>query len=100
MHQGDQDKVKGVYYINAVDEVTQMEVICGVEKISERFLIPVLEQLIESFPFEIKELHADNGSEYINQMVAKLLNKLLIELTKSRSRQSNDNALVESKMAL
>ena len=97
VHQGDQDKVKGVYYINAVDEVTQVEVVCAVEKISEQYLIPVLEQLIELFPFEIKEIHTDNGSEYINRVVAKLLNKLLIELTKSRARQSNDNALVESK---
>jgi transposase InsO family protein len=97
VHQGDQDQVKGVYYINAVDEVTQMEVVCAVEKISEQYLIPVLEQLIELFPFEIKEIHTDNGSEYINHTVAKLLNKLLIELTKSRARQSNDNALVESK---
>jgi transposase InsO family protein len=97
VHQGDQDGAKGVYYINAVDEVTQMEVICAVEKISENYLIPVLEQMIEYFPFEIKEIHADNGSEYINHTVAKLLNKLLIELTKSRSRQTNDNALVESK---
>jgi transposase InsO family protein len=97
VHQGDQDKEKGVYYINAVDEVTQMEVICAVEKISERYLIPVLEQLIESFSFEIVEIHADNGSEYINGTVVKLLNKLLIELTKSRARQTNDNALVESK---
>ncbi len=97
VHQGDQDRIKGVYYINAVDEVTQMEVVCAVEKISERYLIPVLEQLIDLFPFEIKEIHTDNGSEYINRMVAKLLNKLLIELTKSRARHSNDNALVESK---
>lgn len=97
VHQGDQDGAKGVYYINAVDEVTQMEVICAVEKISENYLIPVLEQIIECFPFKIKEIHADNGSEYINHMVAKLLNKLLIELTKSRARQTNDNALVESK---
>jgi hypothetical protein len=97
VHQGDQDQEKGVYHINAVDEVTQMEVICAVEKISEQYLIPVLEQLIELFPFEIKEVHADNGSEYINHTVVKLLKKLLIELTKSRARQSNDNALVESK---
>lgn len=97
VHQGDQDGMKGVYYINAVDEVTQMEVICAIEKISENFLIPVLEQMIEFFPFKIKEIHSDNGSEYINHRVAKMLNKLLIELTKSRSRQTNDNALVESK---
>lgn len=97
IHQGDQDQVKGVYHINAVDEVTQMEVICAVEKISENYLIPVLEQFIELFPFEIKEIHSDNGSEYINHTVARLLNKLFIELTESRARQSNDNALVESK---
>jgi len=97
VHQGDQDGVKGLYHINAVDEETQFEIVCAVEKISERYLIPVLEQLLEQFPFVILSFHADNGSEYINQHVARLLQKLLIELTKSRARQSNDNALVESK---
>ena len=74
-----------------------MEVVCAVEKISERYLIPVLEQLIDEFPFTVKAIHSDNGSEYINRNVARLLQKLLIELTKSRSRHSNDNALAESK---
>ena len=41
--------------------------------------------------------HSDNGSEYVNAVVAKLLQKLLIEQTKSRPRHSNDNGLVESK---
>ena len=97
VHQGDWDGIKGVYHVNAVDEVTQFEGVASVERISERYLIPVLESLIDSFPFIIKGFHADNGSEYINQRVADLLNKLLIELTKSRSRRTNDNALVESK---
>jgi len=51
VHQGDLDKQKGVYHINAIDEVTQFEVVCSVEKISERYLIPVLEQLLDAFPF-------------------------------------------------
>jgi transposase InsO family protein len=97
VHQGDQDKQKGVYHINAVDEVTQFEVVCTVEKISEHYLMPAIEQLLACFPFVIKGFHSDNGSEYINYKVAKLLSKLLIEFTKSRSRQSNDNAQVESK---
>jgi transposase InsO family protein len=97
VHQGDQDKQKGVYHINAVDEVTQMEVVCSVERISENCLIPVLEAQLDEFPFIIYEIHSDNGSEYINKDVARLLQKLLIELTKSRVRHSNDNALVESK---
>ena len=97
VHQGDLDGRKGLYHINAVDEVTQMEVAACVEKISERFLIPALQQMLEFFPFVILGFHSDNGSEYVNKTVAKLLKKLHVEFTKSRSRHSNDNALVESK---
>jgi hypothetical protein len=97
VHQGDRDKVKGVYHINIVDEVTQYEMIATIEKISERFLKPIIEELLHAFPFMIYEFHSDNGSEYVNHSVARLLNKIHIEFTKSRSRHSNDNALVESK---
>ena len=97
VHQGDQDKQKGVYHINAVDEETQFEVVCSVEKISEQFLIPILKYMLNYFPFKILGFHSDNGSEYINRQVARLLQKLLIEFTKSRPRHSNDNALAESK---
>ena len=99
VHQGDQDGVKGVYHINAVDEITQYEIVLSCQKISEQFLIPILTEMLETFPFNVQGFHADNGSEYINHQVAKLLNKLHIELTKSRSRHSNDNALAESKNA-
>lgn len=99
VHQGDLDGRKGVYHINAVDEVTQFEVVVSVEKISELYLIPALELLLASFPFKIINFHSDNGSEYVNKTVASLLGKLLIEFTKSRPRQSNDNALAEGKNA-
>jgi transposase InsO family protein len=97
VHQGDLDKQKGVYHINATDEVTQFEVVCSVEKISEQYLIPVLAALLAAFPFEILGFHSDNGSEYINKDVERLLSKLHVEFTKSRSRKSNDNALAECK---
>ena len=97
VHQGDQDKRKGVYHINAVDEVTQFQVIVTVERISEAFMKPALITLLATFPFTIKGFHADNGSEYINYTVAELLEKCQIEFTKSHPRQSNDNGLVESK---
>lgn len=100
VHQGDCDGVKGVYHINAVDCVTQFECVATCERISEAFLLPALRALLASFPFTILGFHSDNGSEFINHQVAKLLNKLLIEeQTKSRSRHSNDNAQVESKNA-
>ena len=97
VHQGDKDKEKGVYHINLVDEVTQWEIVLTVEGISEAFLHPALEEAIYEFPFVIMGFHTDNGSEYVNETVAKLLNKLLVHFTKSRARRTNDNALVEGK---
>jgi transposase InsO family protein len=99
VHQGDLDKEKGVYHINLVDEVTQDEIVATVDGISEEFLHPALEEALETFPVVILGFHSDNGSEYINKVVARLLQKLLIEQTKSRSRRTNDNALVEGKNA-
>ena len=97
VHQGDLDAIKGVYHITCVDAVSQWQVEACVEGISEAFLLPVLEFILSQFPFVIKGIHSDNGSEYVNKKVAELLNKLNIEQTKSRARQSNDNALAESK---
>jgi transposase InsO family protein len=97
VHQGDLDGVKGVYHINAVDEVTQWEIVGATARISEAYLLPVLQCMLEQFPFRIRGFHPDNGSEFINRTVSKLLNKLLIEQTKSRPSRSSDNGLVEAK---
>ena len=97
VHQGDLDGIKGVYHINAVDEVTQWQVVGAAPQISEAWLIPVLQAMLQQFPFRIRGFHSDNGSEFINHTLANLLNKLLIEQTKSRPRHSNDNGLAESK---
>ena len=97
VHQGDSGKEKGVYYINLVDEVLQWEMVVCVERISEWFLAPALKEVLAQHPFVIKNFHSDNGSEYINYVVAEILQKLFIGQTKSRSRRTNDNALVEGK---
>jgi transposase InsO family protein len=97
VHQGDQDGRKGLYHINAVDQVTQWEIVAATPQISELWLIPVLEAMLQQFPFVIRGFHSDNGSEFINYTVAHLLGKLLIEQTKSRAHHTGDNGLVESK---
>jgi transposase InsO family protein len=97
VHQGDSGEAKGVYHINAVDEVTQWQIAGATPRISELYLEPLLESMLRQFPFRILGFHTDNGSEFINRTVAQLLNKLLIEQTKSRPRQSGDNGLIETK---
>ena len=86
-----------IYHINSVCEITQWEVVVCVPKISEYFLEPALKFMLDQYPFTIFNFHSDRGSEFINHIVEKLLNKLLIHQTKSRSRHCNDNALVEEK---
>jgi transposase InsO family protein len=97
VHQGDLDGIKGLYHINAVDCVTQWQVVASVQTISEAHLLPVIEQMLAQFPFKLLGFHADNGSEYVNHRVAELLDKLRIEFTRSRPRRSNDNGLAETK---
>jgi hypothetical protein len=98
VHQGQHDGKAGVYHLNAVDTVTQWQVVGCTETISEQHLIPVLEAMLHQFPFRILGFHCDNGSEFLNHTVVKLLNKLLVEeFTKSRAYRTTDNALVEVK---
>lgn len=99
VHQGDpRNGHAGLYHINAVDTVTQWQVIGCSETISERHLLDVLEAMLHQFPFRIRGFHSDNGSEFINYKVAALLEKLRVtEFTKSRANRTTDNALVEGK---
>jgi hypothetical protein len=98
VHQGQHDGQPGVYHLNAVDTVTQWQVVGCLATICERDLIPVLEAMLHQFPFRILGFHCDNGSEFLNHKVVQLLNKLLVEeFTKSRAYRTTDNALVEGK---
>jgi transposase InsO family protein len=99
VHQGHRDGQPGLYHINAVDTVTQWQVVGCVETIAERHLLPVLEAMLHQFPFRIRGFHCDNGSEFINRTVARLLEKLRVEFTKSRAYRTTDNALVEARTA-
>ena len=70
VHQGDLDGHKGVYHINAIDAITQFEIVASVERISEAFLLPSLELVLKVFPFVIRGFHSDNGSEAVKKLFA------------------------------
>lgn len=63
--------VKGVFYLNVVDEVTQWESVMAVPALTRQFVQPLLRLVLsQTFPFGILGLHADNGSEFINHATA------------------------------
>ena len=63
-------------HIDAVDEVTRWQAVGAAGQIGETWLLPVLEAMLAQFPFRIRGLHSDSGSEFINGRVAGVLNKL------------------------
>ncbi len=66
-----------------MDEITQWEIVASVERISEAYLMPVLETMLLQFPFITSGFHSDNGSvvrkqlgyAYIPQRCAGLINE-------------------------
>ena len=51
INQGDHDGIKGLHHINAVDGVTQRQVVATLQTISEAQLLPMIEQRLAHFPF-------------------------------------------------
>ncbi|WP_176072138.1 integrase catalytic domain-containing protein [Paraburkholderia phenazinium] len=97
VHQGNFRDNRGLYHINAVDCVTQWEVVATVPTLAREHMLPVLRAMLEQFPFTILGFHSDGGTEYINYEVAAMLEKDRIAFTRSRPRRCNDNALAEAK---
>jgi hypothetical protein len=88
VHQEDRDGIKGLYHINAVDQVTQRQVVGATPHISDACLLPVLETMLDQVPFRIRGFHSDNAASSSTTKFPVYWNKLLIDQTKSRPRHS------------
>jgi hypothetical protein len=56
-----------------------------------------LDNARKRFPFDWKEIHSDNGTEYINWHLFRYCNKENIGFSRSRPNKKNDNCFVEQK---
>ena len=80
-----------------MDCVTQRQLPACCERISEAYLLPVIGLLLEQFPFVIRGFHSDSGMEFVKHDVARLLEKLRVQSTRSRRQRCRDYALVAAK---
>jgi hypothetical protein len=70
------------------------------EAIMGRGQIPAqegLDRVRSRFPFSWKEIHSDNGTEYINAHLFKYTEKEGLGFSRSRPNKKNDNCFVEQK---
>ena len=65
----------------------------------QRAMEAAFRQILARLPFEVKELHPDNGSEFFNHHLVRYWKEKVVGITLSRSRpyQKNDNRIVEQK---
>jgi transposase InsO family protein len=98
-HCGPQATGEYVYTLQLMDVATSWS---GRRAILERSYLVVADALVtlfEQIPFDVRELHPDNGSEFLNHHLLTFLRTHYPRLSLSRSRPSfpNDNRLVEQK---
>ena len=86
-----------VYTVNYIDVAT-----CWVEPVAqlnktERATTRSMETVRQRLPWELKELHPDSGSEFLNDLAIRWARANNIAMTRSRPSKKNDNAFVEQK---
>ncbi len=62
MHLGEHGRAERVWHNNSVDESSHYHHVGTVESISEYFLLPALERLLQAFPFAVEGFPTQNGS--------------------------------------
>ncbi|HEX2647669.1 MAG TPA: DDE-type integrase/transposase/recombinase [Candidatus Dormibacteraeota bacterium] len=64
---------------------------------SQKAVLAALRQIREQLPFELRGLHSDNGSEFLNGPLLDYCRAQRIAFSRSRPYHKNDNAHVEQK---
>ena len=86
-----------LYTLNSTDIKTSWTICTLVQDKTMPQMLKSLSAMKKSFPFPIKGMHSDNGTEFINDSVLSFTKKHEIEFTRSRPYKKNDNPHVEQK---
>ena len=86
-----------LYTLNTTDVSTSWTICTLVQDKTMPEMLKALSSMEESFPFPIRGIHSDNGSEFINDSVLEFTRENHIEFTRSRPYKKNDNPHVEQK---
>jgi hypothetical protein len=86
-----------MYTISAVDIATNWWEGQAIAVRSQHVTKEGLSQMRPRFPFRIRELHPDNDSALVNNLLLDWCREQRIQLSRSRPYQKNDNAWIEQK---
>jgi len=89
------------YTLQLIDVATGWSERVAILGRSQRRMEEGCRRVLARLPFPIKELHSDNGSEFLNDHLVRFFGRAItgLELSRSRPYQKNDNRFVEQKNA-
>lgn len=96
-HSGSSAEGDFIYSLNATDIFTTWTMTVALMGKSQIATFNALKQIISLFPFKIKGIDSDNGSEFINWHLVKFCKENNIQFTRSRPYKKDDNAHIEQK---
>lgn len=100
-HGGAEPSGDYLYTLQMIDVATGWSERVAVLGRSQRAMEAGFRQILVRLPFRVREVHSDNGSEFLNDHLVRFWGKEVTGSTLSRSRpyQKNDNRFVEQKNA-
>jgi len=100
-HSGPSSSGEFVHTFQMIDVATGWSERVAVLGRGQRAMEGGARQIMARLPFPIKELHSDNGPEFLNNHLVRIWGEEITGLTLTRSRpyQKNDNRFVEQKTA-
>jgi hypothetical protein len=96
-HEGGDPRGDFAYTLDATDICTGWTETVAVRNRAELRVVAGLKQALARFPFQIRGIDSDNGSEFINNHLVRYCSKQKITFTRSRPYRKNDNCFVEQK---
>lgn len=96
-HCGEEARGFFLYTLTVVDVATSWTVCRPVWTKSMDRVAAALHRIRTELPMELKQLHTDNGSEFVNEQLAAYCRKAGIRFTRGRPYRKNDQAFVEQR---
>ena len=96
-HSGRSGEGEFLHSLNLTDIVSTWTESRAVLGKGERGIVDRLEEMSQGFPFSLRGLDVDNGSEFINYHVEKYCAQRQIHFSRSRPYKKDDNAHIEQK---
>jgi hypothetical protein len=100
-HGGPEPQGDYVYTLQLIDVATGWSERVAVFGRSQRMIEGGFRHILARLPFAVRELHPDNGSEFLNAHLVRFWGEAVkgVRLSRSRPYQKNDNRFVEQKNA-